>query len=244
MRLRSRIYILMLGTAAALIFVLVGSRRLGAPLTVEMVGLTNLPPTVPALSLWTAQNAQGEVSGLMPASPSHVLFKISNRTAGFLPFRPLLYQFADSLPAGVALPAGPSRHRGGRGNQLPVELNGYKSMTFGPMAFGPPERDCFTLRTLAPNETALIALPRPPFECVWRAAIAYELLLTRPETLKYIIKKRLHIPEVHNIIGAPQAFAYDECIYGVWITNTVLNQRASRSAHETNKTSSAAGSRR
>jgi hypothetical protein len=249
MRIRIRVYMLMLGTAVVLIIVLLGSRPLSTPLTLELVGLTNIPPTVPALPLWTARDAQGEVSGLTAASPSHVLFKVSNRTGRSLPFRFMLYQFADSVPAGVAVPNGPSRHRAGTVHELPVELLVYKGMYFGP-----PVRDCFDSRTLAPRETALIALPRPPFDCVWRASVAYELPLTHPETLKYVIKRRLRIPEVHDVHGtphhgAPQGLAYDEWIYGAWITNAVLNQTvqrtgASRSAQETNRPSPAAGSRR
>ena len=223
MRVRSPVYMLMLGTVAALIIVLLGTGRPSMPLTLEIVGLTNLPPTVPALPLWSA-SPPGRISGLTAASPSHVLFKVSNRTGRVLPFRPLLYQFADSVPAGVAVPKGPSRHRGGQVNphrNFPRGLDGYKGM-----CFGPPDRDCFTYRTVAPGETAVMALPRPPFDCIWRPAVAYELPLTRLETLKYEIKKRLHIPEVHNIIGhttniigPSQGFAYNEWICGGWITN-------------------------
>lgn len=79
--------------------------------------------------------------------------------------------------------------------------------------------------------------------------MAYELPLTRLETLKHLIMKRLHFQDVHNVIGAPTGFAYDEWIYGPWITNAVLKQAAprtgaSRSAQETIRESSAAVSRR
>src|SRR5262245_59138289 len=108
MRYQIRVYMLMLGTAAILIIVFLWSRQLSLPLGFELVGLTNLPPAVPAVPLWTARNAGGEVSGLTAMSPSHVLFKVSNRTGRSLPFRPLLYQFADSVPVGVTVPKGPS----------------------------------------------------------------------------------------------------------------------------------------
>jgi hypothetical protein len=216
MRVRKRVYKIMVATAAVLMTVFLGSRGVSVPLTLEFVGLTNIPPTVAARPLWTALDAQGEVSNLTAAAPSHVLFKVRNQTRSSLPFRPLLYQFADSLLAGVALPAGPSRHRGGRADGLPRELNGYKGMSFGP-----PECEIFGLRTLAPGEFALVTLPRPPFDCVWRAAVGYELPLTPPETVRHMLKQWLHIPETHNIIGAAPGFAYDECIYGAWITNTL-----------------------
>lgn len=233
MRVRSSIYLLMFGTTAVLIGAFFGSRRLNLPLTLEFVSLTNVPPSVTALPLWSAQDRRGEVSGLVPASPSHVLFRVTNRTRRPFQFRPLLYQFADSLPTGAVLPPGPSRHRGGHVRPpYPEELSTYKGMSFGP-----PHRDCATYRTLAPGEAALIPLPRPPFKCTWRVAIAYGLPLTGPEKLRCFIKARLHLGRVYNIISSPQGPAYDEWMFGAWITNTVPNEvvprpRASRVGQE------------
>ena len=133
MRYRTPAHMLLVGTCVAMIIVLLGARRINLPLTLEIVGFTNLPPTVPSTPLWTARDSRGPVSDLAPVSPSHVLFKVRNRTESAVPFRPLTYQFADSVPAGVAVPQGPSRHRGGRINphpNSPPGLNGYKGMAF------------------------------------------------------------------------------------------------------------------
>ncbi|MBM3837853.1 MAG: hypothetical protein FJ398_07775 [Verrucomicrobia bacterium] len=99
-------------------------------------------------------------------------------------------------------------------------LDGYKGM-----AFGLPAPDWFTYRSLALGKSALMALPRPPFDCTWRPAVAYELPLTRLQTLRHIIKQRLRLLEFHNVFGAPQGFYYDEWIYGAWITNVVLTTK-------------------
>lgn len=220
MRFRRLACMLLLAATVAVVIVRLGLRPSTMPLGFEMAGYTNLPPAI--APFWTAQDSQGSVSALNTASPSHILFKVHNRTKSAVPFRPMRYQFADSVPAGVAVPQGPSRHRGGSVDphlSFPPELEQHMGMTFGP-----PERDCFTYRILAPGATALIALPRPPFDCTWRPAVAYELPLSRLETLKYVITKRLHIQKVYNVIGAPSGLAYDEWIYGDWITNTVLKR--------------------
>ena len=123
------------------------------PLTVEFVGLTNLPPTVPRTPTWRVAGGtfsklspasplhwlafckNGAISNLPPASPSHVLFRVKNRTTRPLAFRRFSHEFSPSLPAGVALPEGPSRHREAVAEpHMPEEpnLQGYHGMGFSP----------------------------------------------------------------------------------------------------------------
>jgi hypothetical protein len=78
-------------------------------------------------------------------------------------------------------------------------------------------------RTLKAGETALLILPRPPFDCVWRPFLIYELPLAKPQLLLYIIKARLHVREKWEILPAPPGATYIEWVQGVWMTNVALN---------------------
>jgi hypothetical protein len=202
----------------------------GMPITLELVGLTNLPPVDARLLLWRATDIHGAVSGLTPASPSHVLFQLKNCTKSAVEYRPMGYQFADSLPPGMPLPKAPYRDRGGtvgidRARDRLADLCRGLIVCRG-MQFGPP--DYWTSQRLGPGETILIALPRPPFDCVWRAGIGYELPLTKPQLLLLNLKKRLHIrADRWQVVGGRQWPAYDEWMYGRWITNAVLNKPVS-----------------
>lgn len=214
---RRGLFILTFGIVASLIV----GRYLGStpamPFTLEVVCLTNPPPANSRLPLWSAYNEAGNVLGLVPASPSHVLFAVKNRTKGPLQFRLMPYELTDSLPAGESLTKGPSHFRGRNvdsSHEQWIDLAVYRGMRFGPP-------DCFTKRLLWPGETALIALPRPPFDCVWRALIAYDLPLTKAQRWQHFFKERLGLVEKWNILGTAQGPVYDESISGAWITNAI-----------------------
>src|SRR5208282_2096577 len=185
------IWVLVSGIALILIASLYLLPPSDTPLTVEFVGLTNLPPTVrrtptwmvgpggtfsnlsPASPLhWIAFCRNGAISNLPPASPSHVLFSVKNRTTRPLTFRRFVHEFSDSLPAGVALPRGPSRHREAAAEtHMPGEPN---LQVYHGMSFNPPDALFLKGRTLNAGETALLILPRPPFDCVWRPLLVYD----------------------------------------------------------------------
>jgi hypothetical protein len=231
MRPSLRFLLPIFGMVAILVALACTLQRSEMPLTLESVGLTNLPPVDARLPLWRATDIHGTVSGLTPASPSHVLFELKNRTKSTLEYRPMGYQFADSLPPGIELPKAPYRDRGGivgidRVRDRLSDLCRGLIVCRG-IQFGPP--DSWTFQRLGPGETALIALPRPPFDCVWRAGIGYGLPLTKPQLLLLMLKTRLHIEEKWNIYTGPQGPVYDEWMYGRWITNAVLNKPASLS---------------
>ncbi len=204
-----------------LMLVLSASSRSEFPVTVEAVCLTNVSSTASSLPLWTARDSRGAVSGLTPVSPSHVLFALKNHTSRRLQFRPLLYQFTESLRQGAALPRGPSRVRShvvDRSHPPELNLSRFHGMYFGPS-------DCHTYRTLKPGEAAVIPLPRPPFDCVWRPAIAYGLPVTKLQSVLARLKYRVvHRPGPWVISTSSGRPIYDEIMYGAWITNAVLNK--------------------
>jgi hypothetical protein len=242
MNAQRAVCVLVSGIAVILIARLYSLPPSDMPLTIAFVGLTNLPPTVPRSPIcmvyldgtfsnlspasplhWIAFGKNGAISNLPPASPSHVLFTVKNRTTRPLTFRWFGHEFSDSLPAGVALPKGPSRHRAhvGEAPQMPEEPD--LQVCHG-MAFNPPDALFLKGRTLKAGETALLILPRPPFDCVWRPLLIYDLPLAKPQLLLYTIKVRLRVREKWEIYHAPQGATYIEWVRGVWITNAALNK--------------------
>jgi hypothetical protein len=190
------------------------------PVTLEPIGVTNVPFTASSPPLWTARNKRGIVSGLAPAFPSHLLFTLKNHTSRPLGFRPLLYEFTDSLPKGTALAKGPSRDRARVVDRShPPRPNLYFSHG---MMFGPP--DCFTERTLEPGKRVVIALPRPPFDCVWRPSITYELTVAKSEILLQRLKSRFYKTAPWPVHTSGGRLVYEEFLFGAWITNAVFNK--------------------
>jgi len=91
------------------------------------------------------------------------------------------------------------------------------------MTFNPPDALFLKGRTLKAGETALLILPRPPFDCVWRPLLIYDLPLAKPQLLLYSTKARLRVREKWQIYPTPQGATYFEWVRGVWITNVALN---------------------
>jgi hypothetical protein len=182
---------------------------------------SNLSPASPLH--WIAFGKNGVISNLPPASPSHVLFTVKNRTTRPLTLRWFGREFGDSLPDGVALPKGPSHHRAhvGEAPQMPEKPD---LQLYHGMSFNPPDALFPKSRTLKAGETALLILPRPPFDCVWRPLLIYDLPLAKPQLLLYSIKARLHVREKWQIYSTPQGATYFEWVRGVWITNAALNR--------------------
>ncbi|HYG35049.1 MAG TPA: hypothetical protein VEC99_09710, partial [Clostridia bacterium] len=117
------------------------------------------------------------------------------------------------------------------------------------MRFGPPRALVMKSQTLQAGETALLALPRPPFDCVWRPNIGCEVPLTKLEFFKHITQETLHLREKWQIYPRRQGAVYNEWVDGAWITNATLHKavqrtEASHSPDVTNQTPVATGFRR
>ncbi len=78
--------------------------------------------------------------------------------------------------------------------------------------------------TLKAGETALLIVARPPFDCVWRPVLVYDLPLAKPQFLIHTIKARLRVRERWQIYPARQGATYNEWVRGLWITNAELNK--------------------
>jgi hypothetical protein len=197
MRKRGILWVSVSAIAAIVAVVFLRRASTDMSLKIEYVGLTNIP-TTGSSNDWMAYNAKGKISSLPAVSPSHARFKVSNNTRQTVDYRFLLYDFADadtSVPdIGV--------HDG--------------------MRFGPAWSDVFNLQVLKPGETKVVILPRPPFECVWRANVAYLLPMAATQDLLRSIGNRMGRKNLERIGSDSKGRAvYDKMLPSVWITNTL-----------------------
>ena len=139
------------------------------------------------------------------------------------------HEFSPSIVAGGKLPKAPSHHREAVAKADKAEepkLQGYHGMGFSPpnglfMQSGALKAGGGTVKA---GETALLIVPRPPFDCVWRPVVVYDLRLGKPQLVLHGIKSWLGVGEKWQIYPERQGARYNEWMKGLWMTNSALNK--------------------